>query len=73
MYEIVYSRGKSLKDDNRLAYYSFFTVVHYSEVIYLGLFSMVYTAASGLDMALLHKELAVPGAATGRWPFVRYA
>ena len=50
MYEMVYSRGKSLKDDNRLAYYSFFTVFGYKEVIYLGLFSIIYTCASGIDM-----------------------
>ena len=50
MYEIVYSRGKNLKDDKRLAYYSFLTVLGYMEVIYLGLFSVTYTCASGIDM-----------------------
>ena len=54
MYEIVYSRGKYLKDDNRLAYYSFYTVVRYKENVYLWLFSMIYTCASGMNMQLVH-------------------
>lgn len=70
MYELVYSRGKTLKDDNRLAYYSFYMVVHYKEVIYLGLFAVIYTCASGLNMLLLHPTTYD---SKERWPFVFYA
>ena len=69
MYEIVYSKGKSLKDDNRLAYYSYFSVLCYKEVIYLTVFSILYTCASGINMQLIHPMTTTADV----WPFVRYA
>ena len=71
MYELVYSKGKSLKDDNRLAYYSFFTIMQYKEILSLGLFSMIYTSASGINIQLVH-SIDITDYSV-KWPFVRYA
>ena len=56
MYEIIYNtdrHNQALKDDNRMAYYSFYTVIRYKEVMYLGLFGSLYVASSGLNVMLV--------------------
>ena len=56
MYEIIYNTDRSkfaLKDDKRMAYYTFYTVICYKEVIYLGLFGSSYIAASGLNVMMI--------------------
>jgi len=42
MYDLVYSRGKKLKDDERMTYFSFLTVFKYPEFGYLAAFSIFY-------------------------------
>ena len=71
MYEIVYSKQKRLRDDNRLKYYSFLNIIQYREVIHLGIFSILYITSAGLNIQLSHPfnnyEERV------NWPFERYA
>ena len=50
LYEIVYSKYKGLKDDDRLTYYSFNSILRYEEVYYLGLFTILYTAGASLSI-----------------------
>jgi len=67
MYELIYSKRKTLKDDKRLTYFSFSTVCAYPEVINLVIFSTLATAATGINTTLtqpLNTELA--------WPFEFY-
>ena len=70
MYEIVYSKnGKKLKDDKRLTYYSFYSVIEYPEVIRLCIFSIMYSISAGMNVELAHPF----GAENVKWPFARYA
>ena len=67
LYELVYNRHKALKDDVRLVTYSFYTIFHYNEVYYLGLFSILYTAGCGISI-----DLANPYESHIQWPFDYY-
>ena len=52
MFDLVYSKNKTLKDDNRMAYYSYYQVMCFPEMIYLEIFSILYTAATGISTYL---------------------
>jgi len=67
MYEMIYSRNKSLQEDSRLTYFSFATVMSYAEELYLGIFSVLYTVSAGLTI-----ELARPYEGSLLWPFTYY-
>lgn len=54
MYEILYRKSKKLKDDKRLTYYSFISVLCYPEVIRLALFAIFYTSAAGMNIDAAH-------------------
>ena len=56
MYELVYSRGKNLKDDERMTYFSFLSVCKYPEFQYLAIFTIFYQAASGINITETHPE-----------------
>ena len=68
LYELVYSRHKALKDDNRLIYYSYNTIFKYTEMYYLGSFSIFYVAGCGIAI-----DLANPYEGNIKWPFDYYA
>ena len=67
MFEMVYSRGKKLKDDLRPTYYSFCAIFKFPEVVVLAIFSVFYTASSGMNI-----ELAHPINTKMQWPFEYY-
>lgn len=70
MYEEIYSKHKRLKDDKRLFYYSFAQVVTYPEVINLIIFSILYCAATAINIDLAHPSIVED---FFTWPFERYA
>ena len=53
MYEIIYKRGKKLKEDDRLAYFSFAKIMKYPELFYLAIFSSLYTAAASINIDMV--------------------
>lgn len=67
MYELVYSKHKSLKDDDRLTYYSMYQVLTYSEVHVLAVFSILYICSISINLGLAHLE-----AGGLDWPFTYY-
>ena len=67
IYEIVYSRKKALKDDNRLFYYSYAAPFRYREMYYLSAFSIFQVASSSLNVTL-----ARPYDTSLDWPFACY-
>ena len=67
MYELVYSKHKSLKDDDRLTYYSMHQVLSYHEVHVLALFSILYITSISINLGLAHPE-----ASDLDWPFTYY-
>ena len=56
MYELVYSRGKKLKDDERMTYFSIYSVCKYPEFQYLAIFTILYQSASGINITETHPE-----------------
>ena len=54
MYDLVYARNKKLKDDSRMFYYSFASVMGYPEVPILIAYVAVYMTASGININLTH-------------------
>ena len=70
MYEEIYSKHKRLKDDKRLFYYSFAQVITYPEVLNLIIFSVLYCAATGINIDLAHPSRLED---FFTWPFERYA
>lgn len=52
MYEMIYSKRKTLKEDQRLTYFSFWSVCKYPELLNLIIFSTLSTAASGINTTL---------------------
>ena len=68
MYELVYSKQKTLKDDNRLTYFSFNSVIFYPEMRILSAFAMLNTAASGINTIVVHALET-----KNEWPFAYYS
>ena len=67
IYEMVYSLNKKLKDDQRLIYYSFHTVLLYKELLPLLVFTIANTASVGITITL-----AQANASDLVWPFEYY-
>ncbi len=67
MYELIYSKNNSLKDDNRLTYYSFYEVMTYPELKFLSIFSVFYIASISINL-----QLAQPLDSSLEWPFTYY-
>lgn len=67
MYELIYSKNNSLKDDNRLTYYSFYEVMTYPELKFLSVFSIFYIASISVNL-----QLAQPKDSGLEWPFTYY-
>ena len=53
MFDLIYKKSKSLKDDRRLIYFSFGSILRLPEVQLLILFSTLYTVASGINANLV--------------------
>lgn len=67
MFELIYSKHTTLKDDNRLTYFSFGSIVKYPELFSLCMFSILSTASSSINTSLSQPdELGLD------WPFVYY-
>ena len=67
MYEMIYSKRKTLKEDQRLTYFSYWSVCKYPELINLMVFSTLSTAASGINT-----NLTQPLTTDLEWPFAYY-
>ena len=54
MYNLIYSKHKVLRKDNSPTYFSFVTVLKYTEVQILLIFSLFYTASMTIFMSLTY-------------------
>ena len=67
MYEMVYNKQGRLSKDDRLAYYSYMTVLTYPGVFNLGFCSLFYMTSQSFNIALI-----IPSDDKVEWPFFWY-